>query len=195
MPFEVAALLSLLACTASSSPNLDAGASSTTSPPSVVEIPPSDLSVEVVAKVGALAAPCPDAGTDERPGDRPCSSESRARVLAGEPLHVVVRLRHTGAVPGDLLERAAGLDYDLEVLGPDGTPRPLTLYGKHRLAQRATTAPVARSLGPGEVVETGLFLSRMVDVTHLGIYQLRVARTTPAGTTRSAVFQFDLVRH
>jgi len=76
----------------------------------------------------------------------------------------------------EILERPEGLDYDIEVVGPEDEPTPLTRFGRHRLAMRGRSAASPRRLAPGEAIETTLFASRIVDMSELGNYRVRVVR-------------------
>lgn len=185
------AILLGIACSGPPSPTLKSADPAPAPPAPPVPREPTSLALELAPADATFWGTC-EGRLAER---RLCSSASITRFLQGVPLSVVVRLRNTGDAPTEIAVRPGGLDYDLEIAGPDGETRPLTRYGEKRLGDRAKATPTIRTLAPSETVETRILASRIVDITEPGVYQLTVVRRGAGRDTRSQVLQFDVMSY
>ncbi len=71
--------------------------------------------------------------------------------------------------------------YEVKVVGPGGSPAPLTGYGRELTKPERRSETIEVSLGPGDAIETDLPVATLYDMRRPGGYRVRVSCRLPDG--------------
>jgi len=100
------------------------------------------------------------------------------KIFAGESVHVLFLTKNFGGKPVSVItERHPLYIFTVSVVGPDEKPAPLTSYGRQQMDGAGRGSRGKGKVAAGEEDKSGLFLSRIFDMTRQGEYKVSFSRS------------------
>jgi len=119
------------------------------------------------------------------PAFRLGASMSCTKFRPGEPIYVAVVLENVSTLEAMYGVQSKDFDYRVECFNARGNRMPPTLYGEHLARNQGQVRCTGSTLKPGQYLTNTILISRVVDLSLIGRYQLSVSREVFPRSARS----------